>query len=411
MGYYAYKARDNAGQLVTGNLEAATEQEVINQLRQMQYTPVKVGPGVAPKATKVTTFKADPVSKKSQPVKIRDMTAFCTNLSSMTDAGIPLLDALNMTSGQSDNPYFTYVIQRITQTVSDGSSFSDALSAYPKVFSNFFINMVRVGEMSGTLDNVLRNLADFLEKQETLKQTIRGMMIYPCMLMIAGITVIMLIITFVLPQFVTIFNKAKVPLPVPTQVLYETGLWVKMYWYVLIIVLVGLFFGIKMFLQTEVGKKIWDTVILKIPVIGPLVQKVLVVRFSHTLGAMIDAGVPLLQGLDITRQVLNNTVFVSIVNEISMSVEKGEGIHAPLVSHVEFPRDVTYMISVGEKSGNIGKILNKISSFYEIKVQLDVKGLMVLIEPTFIVIMGGAIGFILASMILPIFDMVKTIQK
>ena len=409
MGLYSYKARNNAGQLVMGSLEATSEQDVITQLRQLQYTPVKISQGGA--ANGKTTAKAEPRRVSPMKVKIRDLTTFCTNLSSMTDAGIPLLDGLNMSSVQLENPYLVDVIRKVGVSVSEGASLSESLSVYPKVFSNFFVNMVRVGELSGTLDSVLRELAVYLERQETLKQTIRGMFIYPCILMTAGIGVVILILTFVMPQFVAIFLKAKVPLPGPTQFLYALGLWMKKYWYILIGSIIATVIGSRLFLKTEVGKNTWDTLLLKIPVVGSLMKKVLIVRFSHTLGAMLDAGVPLMQSLKIVRQVVGNKVFVDIVEEIYTSVEKGEGIHTPLLARVEFPRDVTHMISVGEKTGNIGKILHKISNFYENKVQLELKDMVVLIEPTFIVVMGGAIGFILASMILPMFDMVKTIHR
>jgi type IV pilus assembly protein PilC len=214
-----------------------------------------------------------------------------------------------------------------------------------------------------------------------------------------------------MPQFVQIFTRANVPLPLPTRILYAAGLWVKQYPFYYIPALIGVFFSVKVFLKTNMGKDFFDHFVLQVPLIGPLVKKVLVARFCRTLAAMLDTGVPLLQSFKILQQVLENTVFVEIVGKICDSVEKGEGIHAALINRREFSKDVTYMISVGESTGNLGMMLNKIADFYESKVQFQVKELMVLIEPAFLVIMGSVVGVIMASIILPMFEMVKTIQR
>lgn len=412
MGQYSYKARNNAGELVSGDVTADSEQEVIAQLRQRQYTPIKITQGV------VAKIKAAPVKKMlfagnkgSGKITIRDMSVFCTNLSSMTSAGIPLLGALSMVGEQLTNQKLAGAVRRIGQMVSDGSSFSEALAAFPDIFSKFFVNMVRAAEMSGTLDQVLKDLSVYMEKQDTLQQTIRGMMIYPMVLLFACIGVILLIITFVMPQFVGIFTKAGVPLPAPTKFFYELGLWVKQYPMYYIPGVFAAVWGTKTFVKTPQGKHIMDHVVFKVPLIGSIVSKMLLARFCRTLATMLTTGVPMLQSLKIVQQVLGNAVFAAIVQDVYASVEKGEGIHKALLSHKEFPKDVTYMISVGEKAGNIGQMLNRIADFYESKVNFEVKDLMVLIEPTFIVIMAVSVGGILASVILPMFDMVKTIQR
>lgn len=413
MAQYTYKARNNEGQLISGDLTASSEQEVIAQLRQMKYTPVKVSQGVAAKS-KETSAKAGSLKEGlggGPKVTVRDMAVFCTNLSSMTSAGIPLLGALNMVSDQLTNVKLSKAVRHISQMVSDGSSFSESLSAYPKIFSNFFINMVRAAEMSGTLDRVLRDLADYMEKQDQLRQTIRGMMIYPMVLVVACVGVILLIITFVMPQFVQIFTKAEVPLPAPTKFFYELGLFVKQYPMYYLPVIAAVVFGLRKFFKTKQGISFIDHTIFKLPLIGPLVNKLLVARFCRTLATMLTTGVPMLQSLKIVKDVVENEVFAGIVQQVYESVEQGEGIYKALMTRSEIPKDVTYMISVGEKSGNIGVMLNKIADFYESKVSFEVKNLMVLIEPTFIVIMAVSVGGILASVILPMFDMVKTISR
>jgi type IV pilus assembly protein PilC len=412
MALYTYKARNNTGQLVTGDLTANSELEVIAQLRQMKYAPVKIAEGTAVKSKENTKKISLPKEAfGTSKVTVRDMAIFCTNLSSMTSAGIPLLGALNMVSEQLTNLKLAAAVRRISQMVSEGSSFSESLSTYPKIFSTFFINMIRAAEMSGTLDRVLKDLADYMEKQDQVRQTIRGMMIYPMVLVFACVGVILLIITFVMPQFVIIFTKAGVPLPAPTKFFYEVGLFMKQYplYYFPAIGLVV--FGGRSFFKTKQGIEFRDKNVFKVPLIGSLVNKILVARFCRTLATMLMTGVPMLQSLKIVKDVVENYVFAGIVQQVYESVEQGEGIYKSLLKRSEFPKDVTYMISVGEKSGNLGMMLNKIADFYESKVSFEVKNLMVLIEPAFIVIMAVSVGGILASVILPMFDMVKTISR
>jgi len=414
MTQYSYKARNNAGVLVSGQMTGDSVQEIINQLRAKEFTPVKITPEVAAAGEvkkKTTPFLSGKISFGATKVKPRDLMILCTNLSSMSDAGIPLLNALNITAEQLTNPYLTDVVHKVSQKISDGSSFSESLALFPKVFSNFFVNMIRSGEISGTLPKVLRDMSIFLEKQDNMRQTIRGMMVYPIVLLTACIGIVVLIITFLMPQFVQIFTRANVPLPLPTRIMYATGLWIKHYPFYYIPGLIGAFFGVRLYLRTAKGKDFFDHVVLDLPLVGSLIKKVLVARFCRSLAAMLDTGVPLLQSFKILQQILENNVFVAIVGEIYASVEKGEGIHPALMTRREFPRDVTYMISVGESTGNLGMMLNKVADFYESKVQFQVKELMVLVEPAFIAVMGIVVGVIMASIILPMFEMVRTIQR
>ena len=412
MAQYSFKARNNAGELIEGELTGSSEGEIINQLRQREYTPVKISQGTVSKLKEANSFFLfKKLNFGSSRVKVRDLMFFCTNLSSMTNAGIPLLNALNITGDLLTNVKLTASVRKISQLVSDGSSFSDALAVFPDIFSNFFISMIRTGEMSGTLDKVLKEMALYLEKEDNLRQTIRGMLIYPMILLTACVGVVVLIITFLMPKFVEIFTKAGVELPLPTKILYEAGIWIKQYPVYYIPTLIALIWGVKAFLKTDKGKDFSDRFMLKMPIVGSLINKSLVARFCRTLATLLDTGVPMLMGLKILQQVLGNVIYVGIVGEIYSSVEKGEGIHTALIPRKEIPKDVTYMISVGERSGNTGVMLNKIADFYENKIQFQVKELMVLIEPTFITIMGAVVGVIMASIILPMFDMIKTIKQ
>lgn len=407
---YSYKARNNAGELVEGIIKAVSEDDVIKELRQKQYKPVKITEGGNFKFRWAEARKSSSLAAP-RPVKNSDMVMFCYNLSSLVSAGIPLMGAINVVADQLTNPYLRSVIHGVANTVSEGSTFSDSLEKYPKIFSKFFVNMVRAGEISGTINNVIKTMAVYLEQQEMLKQKIKGALVYPMILIVAGVGVVMLILTFVMPQFVSIFNKAGVPLPLPTIMLYNLGMGVRQFWWLILLVMGGLFFGVKKSFDFPVVRSWWDRVFLKLPVIGPLIGDVMVARFTRTLGFLINAGIPLLKALTMVKEVVRHSVFSVIVQDVAVSAEKGEGLSVPLMKHKEFPKDVVYMISVGEKSGQLASMLNKASDFYENKVEFGIKGVLVYIEPVFICILGVVVGGVLASVLLPMFDMVKTIQQ
>ncbi|MBF0331030.1 MAG: type II secretion system F family protein [Candidatus Omnitrophica bacterium] len=404
---FSYTARDNSGKLVTGTLDAKSKHDAVNKLRQIRIAPIEITKTVVKVAVSVDA----PKTTKTSMVKVSELTVFCVNLSSMLSAGITLAGALMVISDQLNNSYFREVVRKMRRDLSEGSSFSDTLAKFPDVFSKFFVNLVRVGELTGTMDGVLKTLATNLERQEDLSQKFRGAMIYPAILMVAGTAVILLIITFVLPQFVTIFKKANVPLPFFTKLFYELSMFIRKYWFFLITGIGGTVFLVRKFLSTKFGKDFWQTTILKLPLFGPLVCSVMVARFCRTLAVMLNAGVPILQALNILKEVLDNVVFAKIVEDVYNNAERGEGLHKALEGRPEFPKDVMYMISVGEKTGNVGMMLNKAADFYESKVEYMIKGLMVYIEPVFICVLGACVGCILASVLLPMFDMVKTIQQ
>jgi type II secretory pathway component PulF len=344
-------------------------------------------------------------------VSIRDLVVFTTNLASMVNAGIPLLGALRSIAGQLSNPYLSDVVRRVSKMVSEGSSLSDAMEKFPHVFSRFYSKMVLVGETSGTLDTVLETLGAHLEIQESLRQKIQGALVYPSILITVGSGVVMIILTLVIPRFVEIFSRAGVPLPLTTRLMYSIGMAIQHYWWLFLLLIGGTVTSTAIALQTRLGRDLWDRFILKLPLLGSLIAEILVVRFCRTLGALLSSGVPIRQGLDILKDVIDNAVFSQIVGEVLISVEKGEGVHRPLMKHAEFPKDVVYMISVGEESGKLSMMLNKVANFYENKVEFTTKNLLVFIEPAFIILLGGIVGVMMSSVLLPMFDMVKTIQR
>ncbi|MBF0618956.1 MAG: type II secretion system F family protein [Candidatus Omnitrophica bacterium] len=408
MGAYAYKARNGDGEPITGTLEAASEQAAMDQLRGLQYTPVRIT-----LVSETNTVKDERALTDVKPrrVRVSDLMVLCINLSNMVSAGIPLLGALKAVSQQLSNPYLASTLEKVADLVTQGLSLSGAVEKFPDVFSKFFVNMVRVGEVSGTLEEVLKTLSIYMERQEDLRQKIRGALAYPTILIVAGVGVILLILTFVMPQFVTVFTKAGIPLPLPTKIMYQAGTGLKQYGiFILAGIVVGVFV-LRLALRTKPGRIFSDRLILKLPLFGPLTRNMMVARFSRTLGSLLDSGVALLQALDILKEIIDNAVFEEIVQEVRFSAEKGDGVHKALVSRTEFPKDAVYMISVGEKAGKMGAMLYKVADFYESKVEFAIKELLLYIEPAFIITLGGCVGVMLASVILPMFDMVKTIQR
>ena len=394
---------------MAGSVEAVSEQDVIRQLREMKITPVSVSPAAAPPVRK------DPAPSfrgwGARRVEGKDRMVFCINLATMVSAGVPLLGALNMIGGQLTHKYFGSAVRQAAMLVSEGTSLSDALARFPDAFSMFFVNMVRVGEASGTMDAVLRTLADHLEKEDNLRQKVTGALIYPMILVVAGIGAILVILTFVMPQFVLIFTRSNVPLPLPTRLTYGAGMWLKQNGFLFFLSLAGSAALFQAVLRTRRGLEIWERLTLNVPVLGALLREVLVTRFSRTLATLLNAGVPLLQALDILRKVIDNTVFAGIVSEIQQNVEKGERISTTLKDHREFPPDVVYMIAVGEESSRVGEMLSKVADFYESRVEFAIKEAVVYIEPVFICFLAVIVGGMLASVILPMFDLIKTIQR
>jgi len=329
----------------------------------------------------------------------------------MVDAGIPLVGALDILGEQIENKTFADIIIQIRNEVESGSSLSESLAKHKVVFSQLFINMVKAGEASGNLEGVLMRYALFFERQEDMKQKVKGALFYPLILLSFGSFVMLFIVTFVIPKFAALYLRAGVRLPTPTLIVYHLGTFIKHYWYLLIAAAIFAFFIIRQFAKTLKGIIFFDTLKLRMPIVGPLYKKVAVSRFSRTLSTLIGSGVPILQSLDITKDVLDNEVLSRVVVNARGYVEKGEKLSEPLRVSGEFPLDVVQMISVGEESGSLDVMLSKIADFYDMTIDYIIKKLTTIIEPVFLLIMGGMVGLIMASMLLPIFDMVKTLRR
>jgi len=403
MPIFNYKARDTAGKAVSGSMEAATRSELIDKLQKLGFMATSV-------AETRGGGKGPSLNERFTRVGSGDLLMFYIELSNMISAGLPILTCLNTLHKQIENKRLKAAVGNVARQVESGSSLSQGFASESRIFQRLFINMIKAGEASGSLDTVLMKYAEFFEKQEDLKQKVAGALFYPVILLCAGITVSLFIVTFVIPQFAEIYMKAGIKLPLPTFIVYKTGIALKHYWLWMLIAAIALFIGVKIISRTPRAAFLIDSLKLRLPIVGSLYRKVIITRFTRTFATLFGSGVPVLEALDITKEVTGNEVIARVIDNVRKCVERGERISEPLKISEEFPPDVVQMISVGEETGALDTMLNKTADFYDMTVNYAVRKLTTIIEPVFLVIMGIMVGSILASMLLPIFDMVKTLR-
>jgi type IV pilus assembly protein PilC len=384
-------------------MDASTRDELVEKLRKMGYMITRV-------SEVPSGVKAKSMFEKFKKPGTEDMVMFYVQFSNMLTAGIPILTVLDTLSKQVENRTLRDAVGGVSRNVEGGDSFSQALQKYPGIFPRLFVHMAKAGEASGKLDVLTGRYAEYFEKQADLHQKIQGALFYPAILLVAGVAVTLFIVTCVIPQFVQIYVKTGVRLPAPTVILFMIGTGIRQFWYLAVAAAVIVWLGLKHYIGTEMGRVIFDRFKLKIPVIGPLLSKAALSRFAGTLGTLVASGVPILEALDITKEVIGNEVLSRVIGNAYESVKRGERISEPLKVSKEFPPDIVHMIAVGEESGDLDGMLHKIADFYDISIGYSIKKLTTILEPLFLVIMGGLVGFIMASMLLPMFDMVKVLH-
>jgi type IV pilus assembly protein PilC len=403
MAIFTYKARDTTGRAVSGNMEVASRTELIDKLHKMGYMPTKV-------AESKPGLEFMTILDKLKRIKSDDMLMFYIQFSNMISSGITILMSLSTLAKQIENKTLRETLGEVARQIEGGSTLSGAMALHTRIFPKLFVNMVKAGEASGNLDAVLMRYAVFFEHQADIKEKVKGALFYPMILLTFGIIVMLFIVTFVIPQFAQIYIKAGVCLPIPTLIVYKIGLIIKNDWYIVFASIIAIVLFIKFYARTDRGSLMIDTIKLRFPVVGDLYRKVAISRFARTLGTLLGSGVPILQSLDITKEVAGNRILAQIIADARGYVEKGEHLAEPLKVSNEFPPDVVQMISVGEESGNLDGMLNKIADFYDMTVNYAIKKLTTVIEPVFLLILGCMVGVIMASMLMPIFDMVKTLR-
>ena len=401
---FNYRARDNTGKLVRGVLEALSQEEVAEKLRRMGYAPVKI--------TEVFAgLKLEQLEWNFRRIKTKDIVMFNIQLANMLNAGLSIISSLDTLQKQSENKRLSDIIGRVSRSVETGESFSQALAKHPRVFPNLLVSMVKAAEASGGLDKVLNRYAEFAEAQADLQQKIKEALYYPVILIAAAAGVIVFIATVLIPKFVEIFNRVGISLPLPTIILYGIGTAIRQFWYVIILSGVLIVLGLRRYVRTKTGKFRFDKASLKLPILGPIVRKICISRFARTLATLVGSGVPILESLDIVSDVVNNQVLGRVIGQMRQSVEKGERLAESLKVSEEFPPDIIQMISVGEESGNLERMLNKISDFYDRATGYSIKKLVASLEPVLLLGMGAVVAFTMASMLLPMFNMVKLLRR
>jgi type IV pilus assembly protein PilC len=403
MATFAYVGRTRSGAVKKGELSAKTRDEAVDQLRKQSV----VVTSLEEKKSGAGGFDLSKISLGSG-LTDKDLVVFTRQFGTMINAGLPLVQCLEILSTQSENKVLRQTIGEVKIQVEAGSTFSDALRRHPKVFDDLYVNLVHAGEVGGLLDTILTRLAKYIEKAMKLKGQIKSAMIYPSAIMGVAVIVIAVLMIFVIPIFAKMFNElsgGKMGLPGPTQLVIDISNVFKVYWWAMLIGIGAVVFGIKKYYSTLQGRMVIDKLLLKSPVVGDLIRKASVAKFTRTLGTLLASGVPLLDGMTICAKTAGNKVIEETLINARASISGGKTIADPLAASGVFPKMVTHMIAVGESTGALDAMLGKIADFYEDEVDQAVASLTSLLEPIMMVFLGIVIGFIVIAMYLPIFKM------
>jgi len=408
MSVFEYVALDEKGRQRKGFVDAPGIAAARQKLREENVYPVEINQASDKKEPSLAgVFKIN----IWQRVSANDVSMFTRQLSTLLGAGMPLVPSLSILMKQAKNPLLKKSLAQIREQVNEGKSLTESMSSFPQIFPPFYLNMVRAGEASGTINLVLERLADFSENQQTLMNKIRSALAYPIIMFFMGSAVILLLMTFVVPKITGIFADMHQTLPLVTIILITVSNFLKSFWWLILILLAAAIAAFKyMTTGTEAGKRLWDNAKLKIPVWGQVNRKIAIARFSRTLATLLQSGVPLLSAMEIVRNVVNNIIIGEAISKASKDLEEGKGLSGPLTQTGIFPSLVTEMIAVGEQSGTLEKMLNRIATAYETEAQTDILIMTSLLEPIMILIMGLGVGFIVVSILLPIFEMNQLVR-
>ncbi|HEY4719074.1 MAG TPA: type II secretion system F family protein [Candidatus Methylomirabilis sp.] len=403
MPVFAYSGRTRTGQVVSGEMDAPNREAVVAQLRRQQVLATAVTPKAKELDLRVPGFGGK--------VTDRDLAVVTRQLATMIDAGLPLVQCLDILAQQQEKKGFKKTLHQIREDVEGGATFSAALKKHPKVFSTLYTNMVEAGEAGGILDTILNRLAAYIEKAMTLKKRVKTAMFYPSTIITVAIVVVVFLLIYVIPTFQQLFAGFGATLPLPTVIVLEASRIVRQYLLVMVAAAVALVVGLRLYYRTPGGRRTIDSLLLKAPIIGTLIRKVAVAKFTRTLGTLVSSGVAILEGLDITARTAGNKVVEEAVLKARTTIAQGKTISEPLLASGVFPLMVTQMISVGEQTGALDRMLNKIADFYDEEVDVAVAGLTSLLEPLLVIFLGVIIGGVVIAMYLPIFKLITVVGK
>ncbi len=399
---YQYSVRDTGGKLMSGTLVADNRDLASARLREMGLIPIKI------EQQRGKTMRRE--ISLSNRVKLKDLSVFSRQFSTMVNSGLPILKGLVILEEQTESKILARAIASVRTDVEGGASLSAAMAKHPKVFNNLYVAMVKSGEAGGVLEAVLQRIAVTLEGEVALRQRIRSAMTYP--IVVAGFVTLILLamLLFIVPQFQGLYSQLGGTLPLPTRMLLAVSNAVKHDFIIIMVVIVAMIFGLRRFIKTKQGRELWDRFKLRVPVFGPLFQKTALARFSRVFGVMSSSGVPILQSLEVVSETVNNSLMSAAILDVQSSVKEGESISKPLARHPVFPPMVVQMLSVGEQTGSLDEMLEKISVYYDEEVKAAVDSLTSLIEPIMIMFVGGAVGVSVIALYLPMFNIINLIK-
>ncbi len=404
MPVFEYVGIDSKGKRASGTVDGENERAVRQKLRRMGVFPTSLVIEGAAKQKVGLSMSID-IGKYLQRIKATEVALMTRQLSTLVGSSIPLVDALSALVDQIENPKLRNIVSRVRERVTEGSRLSDAMRGNPKVFSDLYVNMIDAGETSGALDIVLLRLADFMEGQAKLRSKVIGAMIYPAIMSVVGVGLMVMLLVYVVPKVTKIFEDVEATLPLPTRILMSVSDALSNYWYIFILLaLIGIYL-IKRFLKTPKGRAWWDKKLLTLPLLGRINRLIIVARFSRTLATLLASGVPLLSALNIVRNIITNSRLKEVIETTRDNVREGASVADPLKRSGEFPPLVTHMIAIGEKTGELERMLVRIADTYDSDVDTTLSALTTLLEPIMILVMAGVVSFIVMSILLPIMQL------
>jgi type IV pilus assembly protein PilC len=403
MPYFNYTIRDANGQTRSGKVEAPNAEELRKRLQAEGLQVLEV--------TEDRKAPRVPAGGYGR-VKLSDLAIFARQFSTMLDAGVSLIRCLDVLQAQTNNARLRKILMDLSARVESGESLSRSMARHPKAFSQLIIGLIRAGEVGGVLEESLQRIAGFLEKDVELRRKIRSALTYPVIVLLAAVGIVIFLVSWLVPQFASLFKELGIEnLPAPTQFLVDLSALFTQRYYVVLIAVAAVFIAYKLFVSTRVGRRVADRVKLRVPVFGPLHHKIVMARFSRTMGTLLASGVPILQAMETVAGVVGNSVVSDAVIESRARIREGEKIADPLQRSKMFPPMVVHMVSVGEESGSLDHMLNKIADFYENEVEMTIASLTAAIEPVMIVLLGIIVGFIVISMFLPMIEVISNLSQ
>lgn len=403
MPLYKYKALTSAGITIEGTHAANRKEEIIAMMRQGDQYPVLIEEVLA-EGREISFF--DIFNK----IKTKDISVFCRQFYTMLNAGVSIINCLDILKLQTENKKFRVIIGSLFDEVQKGMTFSEAMKKYPDVFPELMINMVAVGEVSGNLDVIMDRMAVHYEKENKVIAKVKGAMIYPAVLACVATGVVIFLLTFVMPTFVTMFESGGVALPLPTRILLSLSSLLVHYGVVVFLVLAALIYYLRFLLKTDRGKLAWDRMMLKLPIVKGTTQKIVTARFTRTLATLMASGIPLIQAIEVISRIVGNKVVEKELVQAIEDVKKGVNLSVPIRNMKIFPPMVSYMVSIGEESGSLDDIMNRTANYYDDEVEIALQKLTALMEPLMILVMAVVVGGIAIAMVMPMFDMMNAVN-